>query len=132
LVSDRDDNNKILTISGTPMTSGTYSVTTTGGAAPAVTLRGTITVAKGIEEIDMRLHPSLVNNETVLSFHGNMSQTGVITVVDSYGKTVLRKNILVVPGKNECTVHMGGHRPGVYICSLQIDGKAYFKKLIKL
>jgi pectate lyase len=132
LISTSDDNSKTLTISGTPITSGTYSVTTAGGATPAVTLQGTITIAKGIEDIDMLLKPSLVTNETVLSFHGNMAQTGVITVIDSYGKTVLRKNIEVIPGKNECSIHMGGHRPGIYICSLQIDGKGYFKKLIKL
>ncbi|HEX6427358.1 MAG TPA: hypothetical protein VF008_06710, partial [Niastella sp.] len=132
LVSSSDDNSKTLTISGTPMTSGTYSVTTTGGAAPAITLQGTITIAKGIEEINMRLNPSLVTHETVLFFHGNMAQTGVITVVDSYGKTVLRKTIDVIPGKNECSIPMGRHRPGIYICTLQIEGKAYFRKLVKL
>lgn len=132
LVSASDDNSKTLTISGTPMSSGTYSVTTTGGATPAVTLQGTITIAKGIEEIDMRLKPSLVTNETVLFFHGNMVQTGMITVVDSNGKTVLRKNIEVIPGTNECCIQMGSYRPGIYICALQIDGKSYFKKLIKL
>jgi pectate lyase len=132
LMSVKNENSKTLTISGTPTASGTYTVTTIGGGAPAATLQGTITVAIGIDEIDMLLKPSLVTNETVLSFHGNMSQIAVVTVMDMQGKAVLRKNVAVVPGKNELTINMGGYRSGVYTCSLYIDGKAYFKRMIKL
>ncbi|MFD2162290.1 T9SS type A sorting domain-containing protein [Paradesertivirga mongoliensis] len=132
LSSHKDEGKKTLTISGTPVESGTYMVSTTGSSAPAMTLQGGITVAKGINEVNMVLKPTYVTNETVLSFHGNMSQTSEILVMDINGRIVLRKSIAVVPGMNELNIDMGNLRAGVYICSMQIDGQSHLKRVIKL
>ena len=54
----------VLTISGTPTTTGvyTYTITTTGGATPAATYSGTITVNAAGQTFEYSILPSLTNS----------------------------------------------------------------------
>lgn len=132
LMITKDEQHKTVTVSGRPETSGNFTVTTIGGEGVAATMQGTVTVAMGIEDVSLLFKPSLVTNETTLSFHGNMAQTSLLTLMDMNGKIIVRKNIQVIPGPNELTIDMGVHRAGVYICSLRIDGKTQVTRLIKI
>jgi hypothetical protein len=137
LTSSKNTEGKTLTITGTPETSGTYAVTTVGGTSPAAIVNGTITVSlitgtgEAVPEIGMHFKPTIVTNETVLSFHGDKHRTSVITVMDVHGRIILLKNIAVIPGENELRIDMGGHHSGLYIGSLQMNGKIYFQRLVK-
>lgn len=138
-----------MVIYGTPTTAGTYNLSFTlktfvqelGNFVAASTdvltyYKIVINTPIGLNENAsskfelMNLYPNPSNSTATLRFSSPKSSIVKLVVYNTLGKAVLVKMIDSKQGENEFNLNVKDLSSGIYICSLESEGKTLTKKLI--
>jgi hypothetical protein len=78
----------------------------------------------------MELYPNPANDNATLSFSARTNAETIITVTDLAGKTCFASKQIGNSGLQQITLDTGSWNAGMYIVTLQTEGKVQSKKLI--
>ncbi|KAA3638439.1 MAG: DUF4465 domain-containing protein [Bacteroidetes bacterium] len=81
-----------------------------------------------LAEQELELFPNPVVDEVVINWPGNLSEAGVITVIDASGKVVIQKETRW----DQVRLDLSGLVPGVYVVRQTIGKTIWTGKVIKL
>lgn len=136
-----------MVIYGTPTTAGTYNLSFTirtfvQGSMLAVSTdvltyyKIVINTPIGLNENVsskfelMNLFPNPSNSSATLRFNSPKSSVAKLNVYNTLGKVVVTKSIDTKQGENEFNINVKDLSSGIYVCSLESEGKTLTKKLI--
>lgn len=136
-----------MVIYGTPTTAGTYNLSFTLrtfviGSPFAVSTdivdyyKIVINTPIGLNETAnskfelMNLYPNPSNSNATLRFSSPKSSIVKLNVFNTLGKVIFTKTIDSKQGENEFNLNVKDLPSGIYICSLEYEGKTITKKLI--
>lgn len=137
-----------MVIYGTPTTAGTYNLSFTlktyvNEIPFAAVSTDVITYYKivintpiGLNETAnskfelMNLFPNPSNSSSILRFNSPKTSMAKLNVYNTLGKVVITKSIETKQGENEFNINVKDLSSGIYICSLESEGKTLTKKLI--
>ena len=80
---------------------------------------------------EINFSPTIVTDEMIISINANANFASAIIVTDISGKTVMKKNELVIAGKNEIKLDMRHFNSGIYFCHIYGDREIAVKKIYK-
>ncbi|MBK6836586.1 MAG: T9SS type A sorting domain-containing protein [Bacteroidetes bacterium] len=136
-----------MVIYGTPTTAGTYLLSFTLKTfitlSPASVQTDVINYYKivintpiGLNENTsskfelMNLYPNPSNSTATIRFSSPKSSVVKLSVYNTLGKAVMIKTIDSKQGENDFNLNVKDLSSGIYICSLESEGKTLTKKLI--
>ncbi len=136
-----------MVIYGTPTTAGTYNLSFTLRTfvvgSPFAASTDVLTYYKIVinppvglnENVSskfelMNLYPNPSNSTATIRFNSPKSSIVKLSVFNTLGKVVMTKTIDSKYGENEFNLNVKDLSSGIYICSLESEGKTLTKKLI--
>lgn len=78
----------------------------------------------------LNLFPNPSNSSATLRFNSPKSSVAKLNVYNTLGKVVITKSIDTKQGENEFNISVKDLSSGIYVCSLESEGKTLTKKLI--